>query len=160
MRPCSQLLMREPQRSHRARGLRLQTNHARHERRAHPPLRRGNRLGLCSSPSRTSYPSRPPPHLTLHPDLCLQASNYAASRIVFNRPIGQNQGIAHPLAASWVKLEACRLMIMQAARMFDAGFETGEYANACKYLAGETAFSACETAVCTLGGMGYAKEYV
>lgn len=67
------------------------------------------------------------------------ASLYAASRVVFGRPIGQNQAIAHPLAASWVKLEAARLMIMQAARMYDEGFSTGEYANGVKYLAGETA---------------------
>ncbi|GAB7346652.1 hypothetical protein MBLNU459_g1783t1 [Dothideomycetes sp. NU459] len=67
------------------------------------------------------------------------AALYAATRVVFGRPIGKNQGIAHPLAASWVRLEAARLMIMQAARMYDEGFATGEYANGVKYLAGETA---------------------
>lgn len=67
------------------------------------------------------------------------ASLYVASRVVFGRPIGKNQAIAHPLAASWVRLEAARLMIMQAARMYDGGFATGEYANGVKYLAGETA---------------------
>lgn len=86
------------------------------------------------------------------------AALYASSRAVFGRPIGQNQAIAHPLASAWTKLEAARLMIMQAARMYDEGFSTGEYANGVKYLAGETAFQACETAVLTLGGMGYAKE--
>ena len=86
------------------------------------------------------------------------ASNYAANRVVFGKPIGQYQAVAHPLAASWVKLEAARLMIMQAARMYDEGFSTGEYANGVKYLACETAFSACETAMCSMGGMGYAKE--
>lgn len=88
------------------------------------------------------------------------ASNYASSRVVFGRPIGQNQGIAHPLAKAWCQLESTRLMIMQAAKMFDEGFGTGEYANAVKYLAGENAFFACETAICSMGGMGYAKEQV
>ena len=86
------------------------------------------------------------------------ASIYAKERVVFGRPIGQNQGIAHPLAKTWVQLEGARLMVMQAAKMWDEGFATGEYANACKYLAAESAFSACETAQCSMGGMGYAKE--
>ncbi|KAK3651401.1 hypothetical protein LTR56_002463 [Elasticomyces elasticus] len=87
------------------------------------------------------------------------ASNYARERIVFGRPIGKNQAVAHPLAKAWCQLESTRLMIMQAAKMWDEGFATGEYANAVKYLAGENAFTACETAVCSMGGMGYAKEY-
>ncbi|EMC99813.1 hypothetical protein BAUCODRAFT_64113 [Baudoinia panamericana UAMH 10762] len=87
------------------------------------------------------------------------ASRYARERVVFGRPIGKNQGIAHPLAKAWCQLESTRLMIMQAAKMWDDGFSSGEYANAAKYLAGEHAFTACETAVCTLGGFGYAKEY-
>jgi len=86
------------------------------------------------------------------------ASNYARERIVFGRPIGKNQAVAHPLAKAWCQLESTRLMIMQAAKMWDEGFATGEYANAVKYLAGENAFTACETAVCSMGGMGYAKE--
>ena len=86
------------------------------------------------------------------------AVRYARERVVFGRPIGQNQGIAHPLAKAWCNLESTRLMIMQAAKMWDEGFATGEYANAVKYLAGENAFAACETAVCSMGGMGYAKE--
>ena len=86
------------------------------------------------------------------------ASRYAGERVVFGRPIGKNQGIAHPLAKAWIGLEAARLMTMQAARMFDEDFATGEYANACKYAAAEAAFTACETAVCSMGGMGYAKE--
>jgi alkylation response protein AidB-like acyl-CoA dehydrogenase len=88
------------------------------------------------------------------------ASIYAKERVVFGRPIGQNQGIAHPLAKAWVQLESARLMVMQAAKMWDEGFATGEYANACKYLAAESAFSACETSQCSMGGMGYAKEWV
>ncbi|KAF2485810.1 acyl-CoA dehydrogenase/oxidase [Neohortaea acidophila] len=87
------------------------------------------------------------------------ASRYAKERVVFGRPIGQNQGIQHPLAKSWVGLESARLMVMQAARMWDEGYAAGEYANACKYWAAEMAFTACETAVCSMGGMGYAKEY-
>lgn len=86
------------------------------------------------------------------------ASRYASERVVFGRAIGQNQGIAHPLAKAWIGLEGARLMTMQAARMWDEGFATGEYANACKYSAAESAFTSCETAVCSMGGMGYAKE--
>lgn len=82
------------------------------------------------------------------------ACNYARERVVFGRPIGKNQAIAHPLAKAWCQLESTRLMIMQAAKMWDEGFATGEYANAVKYLAGENAFTACETAVCCMGGMG------
>lgn len=83
-----------------------------------------------------------------------RAASYAAERVVFGRPIGKNQSIQHPLADSWIRLEATRLMVYQAARMFDEGFSTGEYANSVKYLAGEEAFKACERAVMTLGGMG------
>lgn len=86
------------------------------------------------------------------------AARYARERVVFGRPIGQNQGVAHPLAKAWCQLESTRLMVMQAAKMWDEGVSTGEYANAVKYLAGEHAFAACETAVCSMGGMGYAKE--
>lgn len=86
------------------------------------------------------------------------ASRYAKERVVFGRPIGQNQGIAHPLAKSWVGLESARLMAMQAARMWDEGYAAGEYANASKYWAAEMAFKACEEAVLCMGGMGYAKE--
>jgi alkylation response protein AidB-like acyl-CoA dehydrogenase len=88
-----------------------------------------------------------------------RAAIYAGERVVFNRPIGQNQGIQHPLADSWMSLEAARLMIYQAAKLYDQGYEGGEYANAAKYLAAEAAFKACERAVMTHGGMGYAKEY-
>jgi alkylation response protein AidB-like acyl-CoA dehydrogenase len=88
-----------------------------------------------------------------------RAAQYAKDRVVFGRPIGQNQGIQHPLADSWMKLEAARSVVYQAARMYDEGHSTGEYANAGKYLAAEAAFEACERAVLTHGGMGYAKEY-
>ncbi|HEX4378063.1 MAG TPA: acyl-CoA dehydrogenase family protein [Steroidobacteraceae bacterium] len=88
-----------------------------------------------------------------------RASRYARERIVFNRPIGQNQGIQHPLAKCWAQLEAANLMIMKAATLFDQGQECAVEANAGKYLAGEFAFEACHTAMLTLGGMGYAQEY-
>ncbi|KAJ5225639.1 hypothetical protein N7468_006864 [Penicillium chermesinum] len=88
-----------------------------------------------------------------------RAALYASDRTVFGRPIGMNQGIQHPLAESWMQLEAARLMIYHAARMYDAGYTAGEYANAAKYLAAEAAFQACERAVMTHGGMGYAREY-
>lgn len=88
-----------------------------------------------------------------------RAALYAGERVVFDRPIGKNQGIQNPLADSWMNLEAARLMIYQAAKLYDQGYATGEYANAGKYLAAEAAFKACERAVMTHGEMGYAKEY-
>ncbi len=88
-----------------------------------------------------------------------KAAAYANERIVFDRPIGQNQAIQHPLAACWMELEAANLMAFNAASLYDAGEPCGVEANAAKYLAGEAAFKACETAVMTHGGMGYAKEF-
>jgi acyl-CoA dehydrogenase len=88
-----------------------------------------------------------------------RAARYARERIVFDRPIGMNQGIQHPLAKCWAQLEAANLMVMKAATLFDKGEECGVEANAGKYLAAETAFEACHTAMLTLGGMGYAQEY-
>jgi acyl-CoA dehydrogenase len=88
-----------------------------------------------------------------------RATRYAKERIVFGRPIGQNQSIQHPLAQCWVELEAARLLTMKAAWLYDAGKPCGAEANAAKYLAGEAGFHACETAVMTHGGYGYAKEF-
>jgi len=88
-----------------------------------------------------------------------KAARYAKERIVFNRPIGMNQGIQHPLAKCWAQLEAANLMVMKAATLFDQGLDCGVEANTGKYLAGEFAFEACHTAMLTLGGMGYAQEY-
>jgi len=88
-----------------------------------------------------------------------RAANYAKERIVFGRPIGQNQGVAHPLAKSWAELEAANLMAFKAAALHDAGRECGAEANAAKYLGGEAGFRACEAAVLAHGGMGYAKEF-
>ncbi len=88
-----------------------------------------------------------------------RAVNYARERMVFDRPIGMNQSIQHPLAISWAELEAANLMIFKAATLYDAGEPCGAEANAAKYLAGESAFRACQNAVMTHGGMGYAREY-
>jgi len=88
-----------------------------------------------------------------------RAAKYAKERIVFDRPIGQNQAIQHPLAANWMALEAANLMGFKAASLYDAGKPCGAEANAAKYLAGEACFHACEQAVMTFGGFGYAAEY-
>jgi acyl-CoA dehydrogenase len=88
-----------------------------------------------------------------------RAAGYAKERVVFGRPIGQNQGVAHPLARCWAELEAANLMAFKGAALYDAGRECGAEANAAKYLGGEAGFRACETAVLSHGGMGYAKEF-
>ena len=88
-----------------------------------------------------------------------RATQYAKERIVFDRPIGQNQGIQHPLAANWMALEAANLMVFKAAWLYDTGKPAGAEANSAKYLAGEAGFDACQQAVMTHGGYGYAKEY-
>ena len=87
------------------------------------------------------------------------ATRYAKERVVFGRPIGQNQGIQHPLAQCWMQLEAANLMVMKAAALYDTGKPCGAEANAAKFLAAEAAHNACQTAVLTLGGIGYATEY-
>ena len=88
-----------------------------------------------------------------------RAANYAKERVVFGRPIGQNQSIQHPLAECWMELEAANLMMLKAAALYDAGQPCAAEANAAKYLGAEAGFKACQTAVMTLGGYGYAKEY-
>jgi acyl-CoA dehydrogenase len=88
-----------------------------------------------------------------------RAVQYAKERVVFGRPIGQNQGVAHPLAKSWAELEAANLLAFKAAALYDAGRECGAEANASKYLGAEAGFTACEASVLAHGGMGYAKEY-
>jgi acyl-CoA dehydrogenase len=88
-----------------------------------------------------------------------KATAYAKERVVFDRQIGQNQGIQHPLARCWMNLEAAYLMVLKAASLYDAGEECGAEANSAKFLAAEAAFTACETAVMTHGGMGYSAEY-
>ncbi|KAI0435196.1 putative acyl-CoA dehydrogenase [Xylaria sp. FL1042] len=96
-----------------------------------------------------------------------RAAEYARDRVVFQRPIGANQGIAHPLADAYMKLEAAKLATYHAARLYDQSKTdesvrqdaVGIAANSAKYLAAEAAFTACERAVMTHGGMGYAMEY-
>lgn len=88
-----------------------------------------------------------------------RASRYARDRVVFDRPIGQNQAIQHPLAQCWMELEAAWLMTLRAAGLYDAGESCGVEANSAKYLAGEAGFKSCTQAVMTHGGMGYAKEF-
>jgi acyl-CoA dehydrogenase len=88
-----------------------------------------------------------------------RAVGYAREREVFNRPIGMNQGIQHPLARCWMDLEAAHLMALKAAALYDAGRPCGAEANAAKYLAAEACYAACEQAMLTHGGMGYAKDY-
>jgi acyl-CoA dehydrogenase len=88
-----------------------------------------------------------------------RAAAYAKERVVFDRPIGKNQGVQHPLAANWANLEAANLMVFKAAWLYDQGKNCGAEANAAKYLAGEACFDACQQAVMTHGGFGYAKEY-
>jgi acyl-CoA dehydrogenase len=91
-----------------------------------------------------------------------RAARYAGERVVFGRPIGQNQAIQHPLAERWIELEAAELLVMRAAAAYDRGEEAGRvgaYANGAKYCAAEAGFRACETAILTHGGMGYAREY-
>src|SRR5215813_6694533 len=88
-----------------------------------------------------------------------RAADYAKTRIVFNRPIGKNQAIQHPLAKSWMELEAAWLMTLSAGWQYDKGLACGPAANAAKFLAGEAGFHACEQAVMTHGGFGYAREF-
>ncbi len=89
----------------------------------------------------------------------MRATAYAKERVVFGRPIGQNQAIQHPLAENWMELEAADLMMLKAAWQYDHGIPCAPAANAAKYLAAEAGFKACQTAVTTHGGFGYAKEY-
>ena len=88
-----------------------------------------------------------------------KASGYARERVVFDRTIGQNQAIQHPLAVNWMELEAAHLMVFKAATLYDDGQPCGAEANSAKFLAAEAAFKACKQAVLTHGGMGYAKEF-
>ena len=92
-------------------------------------------------------------------DALHRAAVYAKERVVFGRPIGQNQGIQHPLAESWAYLESAWWMCLRAASLYDSKQPCGAEANAAKFLAARAAFDACTRSVMTHGGMGYAKEY-
>ncbi len=88
-----------------------------------------------------------------------KAARYAKDRVVFGNPIGHYQGVQHPLARCWMALEAANLMACQAAALFDAGKPCGLQANSAKYLGSKAGYEACETAILTLGGNGFAKEF-
>jgi acyl-CoA dehydrogenase len=92
-------------------------------------------------------------------DALRRASAYARERVVFGRPIGQNQGIQHPLAECWTFLESAYWMVLRAGWLYDSGQPCGAEANAAKFLAGRAAFDTATRAVMTHGGMGYAREY-
>ena len=92
-------------------------------------------------------------------DALQRAARYARERRVFGRAIGQNQAIQHPLAERWAELEAAWLMTLRAAELYDSGKPCGAEANAAKLLGGRAGHAACETAVLTHGGFGYAKEF-
>lgn len=88
-----------------------------------------------------------------------RAAQYANDRRVFDRPIGKNQGVQHPLAQCWMELETANLLVFRAAQLFDDEQSCGLAANTAKYLAVEAGVKACETAMLTHGGMGYAREF-
>jgi len=88
-----------------------------------------------------------------------KASHYAKERIVFDRPIGQNQGVQFPIARSYAEVEAAWLMVEKAARMFDAGEPCGAEANMAKMLASEASWRAGDVCMQTHGGFAFAKEY-
>ena len=92
-------------------------------------------------------------------DALRRAAQYAKDRVVFGRPIGQNQGIQHPLAECWTYLESAYWSVLRAGWMYDKGLSCGAEANMAKFLAGRAAFNAATQAVLTHGGMGYAREY-
>jgi acyl-CoA dehydrogenase len=92
-------------------------------------------------------------------DALFRAARYARERIVFDRPIGMNQGIQHPLAEKWMYLESAWLMLMKAAELYDSDKPCGAEANAGKFLGARAGYDACLQAVLTHGGFGYAKEY-
>ncbi len=88
-----------------------------------------------------------------------KAVAYANERVVFNRPIGQNQGVAFPLAEAYARVHAATLAVYEAAARYDAGLPCGEQANIAKWLAADAGFQAADQAVQTHGGFGYATEY-
>ena len=92
-------------------------------------------------------------------DALQRAAKYARERVVFDRPIGKNQGIQHPLAERWMYLESAYLMAARAADLYDRGEPCGAEANAAKFLGARAGYDACLQAVLTHGGFGYAKEY-
>src|SRR5258708_38693469 len=92
-------------------------------------------------------------------DALRRATAYAKERVVFDRPIGQNQGIQHPIAENWMYVESAWLMAMRAAQLYDSGLPCGAEANSAKFLGARAGHDAAWQAVATHGGFGYAKEY-
>ena len=88
-----------------------------------------------------------------------KASEYAKERRVFDRPIGQNQGIQFPIAQSYAECEAAALMMQKAAALFDAGEPCGAEATMAKYLAAEASWKAGDACMQTFGGFAFAEEY-
>jgi alkylation response protein AidB-like acyl-CoA dehydrogenase len=88
-----------------------------------------------------------------------KAVAYAKERIVFGRPIGQNQGIQFPLARAYAQLRAAALVVREAARLFEAGQDPGPEANMAKLLAADASWAAAEACLQTHGGFGFAEEY-
>jgi acyl-CoA dehydrogenase len=91
--------------------------------------------------------------------LTKRAVDYANERIVFDRPIGQNQGIQFPIAKAYADMQAADLMARKAAALFDAGRDCGAEANMAKHLSGEAAWACAEAAFSTFGGFAFAREY-
>lgn len=87
------------------------------------------------------------------------ATKYANERVVFNRPIGMNQAVAHPLAECWLRVEAAETMCLKAAALFDAGLPCGAESNAAKFLGAEAGYLACDQSLQAHGGFGYSREY-
>jgi acyl-CoA dehydrogenase len=92
-------------------------------------------------------------------DALRRATQYARDRVVFDRPIGQNQGIQHPLAERWMNLEAAWTMVMKGAWLYDNHLPCGAEANTAKFLGARAGYDSCLQSVLTHGGFGYAKEY-
>ena len=88
-----------------------------------------------------------------------KATNYAKERVLFGRPIGQNQGVQFPLARAYAQMRAAELMVQKAAGMFEAGHNCGAEANMAKLLAADASWAAAEACVQTHGGFGFAAEY-
>jgi alkylation response protein AidB-like acyl-CoA dehydrogenase len=88
-----------------------------------------------------------------------KASAYAKERVVFGRPIGQNQGIQFPIARAYAATEAAALMVERAAALYDAGERPGKEANLAKLLAADASWAAADTCLQTHGGFGFAEEY-
>jgi alkylation response protein AidB-like acyl-CoA dehydrogenase len=88
-----------------------------------------------------------------------RASAYAGERVVFGRPIGQNQGVQFPIARAYAQMRAAELMVQRAAALFEAGKDCGAEANMAKLIAADASWAAAEACLQTHGGFGFAEEY-